>query len=145
MSDSSQPLTSGGGKHEAFARELAKFQTVYQAAKIAGYNADGTSFKSNARRLAQNSDIKARVAYLQRVSGIETAVDSAYIQRRLVEIANVVIDDEDVRVSDQIAALNLLAKIIGALAPEKHDVIFGDLGKRLDEAIKRTRKDDAKT
>jgi hypothetical protein len=138
---SAEPLANA--KYEAFARELAKFTNVYQAYKVAGYK-EGTSFKPNARKLAQNADVKARVAYLQRVSGVTVAIDSAYLQRKLVEIADTVIDPDDIKISDQLKALEMLGKLNGLFAPEKHDVTLTNLAQRLDAAMRRTDTDNGK-
>ena len=106
---------------EKVAQELAKFKSPVEASKAAGYR-PGSSFDSNARKRAQHPDVRARIAYLQTVSGVVSAADSAFIQRKLVEIANVPLDSEQVKPSDQIAALGLLAKVIGAIAPTKSEV-----------------------
>lgn len=138
---SAEPLANA--KHEAFARELAKFTSVYKAYKLAGYK-EGSSFKPNARKLAQNVDIKARVAHLQRVSGVTVAVDSAYVQRKLVEIADIPIDTDQVKIGDQLKALEMLGKLNGLFAPEKHDVTLTNLADRLDRAMRRTETDNGK-
>lgn len=120
---------------EIVAQELARGKSPAEASVAAAYK-PGTSFKHNARKRACRPDVKARVLELQRISGVVAAADSAYIQRKLIEITEAV-PKMAIRPSDQIAALTLLARIIGALAPEKHDHTLNGLGDRLDAALAR--------
>ena len=125
-------------RHEKVAQELARFKSPVEASQAAGYP-PGTSFAANARKRTQRPDIRRRVKEIQTVSGVIAAGDSAWIQRKLVEIAEIPLNDEEVRPTDQIAALNLLAKIIGAMAPEKHEHTLNGLGTRIDAAIQRSK------
>lgn len=138
---SAEPLANE--KHEAFARELAKFTNVYQAYKAAGFK-EGSSLKPNARRLAQNAQVKARVAYLQRVSGVTVAADSAYIQRQLIEMVESGYNTDEINPGHVLKALELLGKINGVFAPEKIDVTLTNLADRLDRAMRRTETDNGK-
>lgn len=104
-------------RREAFCRELAKFKSIAEAARTAGYR-QGSSFKANAQRLAQCPDVKARVSYLQQVSGVAVAVDSAFVQRKLLDIVDNYKPDE-IKASDQIKALEMLCKVNGLFAPTK--------------------------
>ena len=124
-------------KLERFAQELALMKSPVEASRAAGYPA-GTSFNSNARKRACRADVKARVAELQGKEAELVGVDSAWVQRRLKEIAEVNLGKSKIKVSDQIASLNLLAKMIGAFAPEKIDLGFGGLGNKLDAALQRS-------
>lgn len=121
---------------ELLAQGLARGKTVIEASQAAGYK-PGSSFASNARKRANRKDVKARVLELQTVSGVVAAADSASLQRKLLEIIDVPLVPDDVRTADRIAAMTLLAKIIGAMAPEKHDHTLTGLGERLDRAIQR--------
>lgn len=123
-------------KLEKVAQELARFKSPTEASEAAGYKA-GTSFGPNARKRACRPDVKARVLELQRISGVVAAADSAYIQRKLMEITEVPVAKSAIKPSDQIAALTLLAKIVGAMAPEKHDHTLDGLGERLSAALAR--------
>ena len=111
-----QPLTNT--RREAFAREIAKFKSIYDAARIAGYR-EGSSFKANAQRLAYCPDVKARIAYLQRVSGVTASIDSAYVQRKLVDLVEAGISKDDIKPADHIRALEMICKVNGLFAPTK--------------------------
>ena len=111
--DPSQPLAHS--KHEAFAREVAKFKSYEAAARAAGYR-QGKSFKAVANRLSQYPTIKARVEHLQKVSGVAAAVDSAFVQRKLLDIVDSY-KPEEIKASDQIKALEMLCKVNGLFAP----------------------------
>jgi len=106
---------------EIVAQELAKGKSPVEASKEAGYP-PGSSFDSNARKRAQDHRVKARIQYLQRISGITAAVDSAYIQRKLVAIIDVPLVDDQVRVGDQLKAMDMILKMLpDGYAPEKVD------------------------
>jgi hypothetical protein len=106
-------------KHEAFARELAKFKTNYEAAVAAGYHAS-PALKQNSHRLSQQSDVKARVLYLQKVSGVAAAIDSKYVQRKLLDIIETGdLVGADIKPSDRLKALELMCKVNGLFAPQK--------------------------
>lgn len=111
-------------KLEAVARELAHDKSDEDASRLAGYP-DGTSFKSNARKRAQRADVKARVLEL-RAPGIaaaeeHAAINTEYVLTKAANIVNVKKPASAIKVSDQVAALNLIAKVIGAMAPDKVD------------------------
>jgi hypothetical protein len=105
-------------KHEKVAQELAKFKSPVEASQAAGYP-PGSSFAANARKRVQRPDIRARVKEIQTISGVVAAADSAYIQRKLIEMTEVPLVPDHVRPSDQLKALELLGKIIDVFAPEK--------------------------
>lgn len=106
-------------RHEKVARLLAEMKTPEEASREAGYK-DGTSFAANARKRAQRPDIRARVAELQAKEADLVSVNVAWIKRKASLIAGVEFDREDIRPSDALAALNLLAKMTPeALVPQK--------------------------
>jgi len=106
-------------RHEKVAQLLAVMTPYEQASREAGYK-DGSSFKANARKRALRPDIKARVAELQAKEAALASVNAAWIMRETAEVAGVKLADDQVKASDKIAALNLLAKMIpGALVPQK--------------------------
>jgi hypothetical protein len=102
------------GKQEAFAREIAKFKSLSEAMRIAGY-----SSKSDPKRLAALPQIKARVEYLQRVSGVTASIDSAYVQRKLVDLVEAGISKDDIKPADHIRAIEMICKVNGLFAPTK--------------------------
>ena len=110
---------------EVFAQALAAGNTPVEAARIAKYP-NGTSFAANARKRAQRADVKARVAELRAPAlekvkkDIEISVEWA--AKKLAAIADFDLGAEITKVSDQIAAINLLAKINGWMAPEKSEL-----------------------
>ena len=119
-------------KLETIAQELANGKTPEDASRLAGFK-QGTSFKSNARKRAQRKDVKDRVAQL-RAPGIaeaerQTTVNTEYVLTRAARIADFDLPKSAVKVSDQVAALGLIAKVIGALAPEKVEHAGKDGGK----------------
>jgi len=114
-------------------------KTPVQASREAGYK-DGTSFAPNARKRAQRKDIRARVAEIQAKEADLVSINAEWIRRSAAEVAGVKINDDQIKASDKIAALNLLAKMTpGALAPEKHEHTLNELGSRIDAAIQRVR------
>jgi hypothetical protein len=109
-------------KHEKVAQALASLKSSEEAAREAGYP-DGTSFRANARRLSQHPAIRARVTELQTTEAALTAVDVAWIKRKAAEVAGVEISPHDIKASDKISALNLLAKMTpGALVPTQTEL-----------------------
>jgi hypothetical protein len=106
-------------RHEKVAQLLAVMTPYEEASREAGYR-PGSSFRDNARKRAQRPDIRARVAELQAKEAELVSIDVAWIKRKTAEIAGVDIPPDEVRASDKIAALNLLAKMTkDALVPQK--------------------------
>lgn len=110
-------------KLEKFAQELALGRTPSEASATAGYAENASSFGPNARKRAQDKRVKARVAEL-RAPGIEAAerdaeINTEYVLNRAARIANFDLPASRTKVSDQVAALNLIAKVIGSMAPEE--------------------------
>lgn len=135
----------GNPRHERVAQLLAAGCSAEDASAQAGFNAAASSFAANARKRAQRPDIRERRKELQgQVADKIIEVTAEWLQRNVAVIAGVKPEADDIKPSDIIAANKLLAQMIGALAPEKHDVTFSDLGKRLDDAIRRAGKDDGK-
>lgn len=110
-------------KLEAVAQELAHDKSDEEASRLAGYP-DGTSFKPNARKRAQRPDVRERVAEL-RAPGVKeaertAAITAEYVLTKAADIVDVKVPKSKVKVSDQVAALGLIARVIGAMAPDKH-------------------------
>ena len=106
---------------EKVAQELAKCKSPVEASREAGYP-PGSSFDSNARKRACQPDGKARVEYLQRITGVITAVEVGDIQRALLEVVNVPLKVDMVTPGDRIRAAAELNKMNGFYAPDKSDV-----------------------
>jgi hypothetical protein len=106
-------------RHEKVAQLLAVMTDYEEASRQAGYK-NGSSFRANARKRSHRPDIKARVAELQAKEADLVSIDAAWIMREAAEVAGVKLADDQVKASDKIAALNLLAKMIPcALVPQK--------------------------
>jgi hypothetical protein len=109
-------------KHEKFAQCVASLKSFEEAAREAGYP-NGTSFKANARRLSHHPAIRERVTELQTTEAALAAVDVAWIKRKTAEVAGVEIAPHDIKASDKMSALNLLAKMTaGALVPTQTEL-----------------------
>lgn len=119
MSGAQTPLRNP--RLEKVAQELAKFKSAVEASQSAGYP-PGTSFDSNARKRAQRPEVQARVAFLQGKAAELVVYDVAYIKRKLGEIIDHEVDSEEIDFSIQLRAMDMMLKIEGGYAPEKHDV-----------------------
>jgi hypothetical protein len=112
---------------EVFAQLLAVGKTVYEAAREAGYNADAPSFEANARQRAAKPELKARVAELMQRAADRTAdrvsIDRAWILAQLQEIAGYDLSGVEINTGHKLKALELVAKVVGAFAPEKREII----------------------
>ena len=109
-------------KHEKVAQLLASLKSPEEAAREAGYP-EGTSFKANARRLSHHPAIRERVTELQATEAALVVVDVAWIKRKTAEVAGVEIAPHDIKASDKVSALNLLAKMTpGALVPTQTEM-----------------------
>lgn len=125
------------------AQGMPRSKAAAAAAKTAGYG--GSSLASNARRRAGLPQVKARMKELaapaqqQAESEVVATVEDA--NRKLGAIAGVPLRPECVKPSDQIAAMNLKARINGWLAPEKRELTGNggmpllDLTKLTDEQL----------
>ena len=93
------------------------------AAEVAGYT--GVSRAPNARKRANRSDVKARLAELgapqSEREAERIAATKEWAIARLASIANPDLGERKIKVSDQIAALKALAEIEGWKAAEKSD------------------------
>ena len=116
---------------EVFAEALAAGHTPAEAARIAKYP-HGSSFDANARKRAQRADVKARVAELQApaLERVKQHIDISieWAAGKLAGIAGFDLGSSKTKVSDQIAAINLLAKMYGWMAPEKSELTGKDGG-----------------
>lgn len=116
---------------ERVSQELARLKSPEQASEIAGYDTAASSFASNARKRACRPDVKVRVAEIQAADAVLSSVDAEWIRLNAARIAGTFIDPDDIKATDVIAALNLLAKMTpGALVPTKLEATGKD-GERL--------------
>lgn len=91
-----------------------------EASERAGYDTTAASFASNARKRGCRADVKARVQELQQAAIPDVIGDaSRFIKDRCFNIAAHDLGKAKTKVSDQIAAMALLARIDGLLAPTK--------------------------
>ena len=93
-----------------------------QAARIAGYP-NGSCFAPNARRRARRNDVKAMVAELRKpaIEKLQKEIEANFewATKQLVEIGNLPIETLNVRASDKIRTIEVLAKLHRWNAPEK--------------------------
>lgn len=81
---------------------------------------------------ANKPAVRARVAELQGRAAEKTVIDIAWVMGKLVEIAGLPLDAEDVKTADRLRALDMVVKIRGDYAPEKREIGLM-LDKRLSE------------
>jgi hypothetical protein len=116
-------MARGPQRLEAFAQALATGVTLVQAARIAGYP-NGSCFAPNARKRARRNDVKAMVAELQKPVKEKLAktieANFEWATEQLLEIGNLPIGILNARASDKIRAIEVLAKLYGWNASEKH-------------------------
>jgi hypothetical protein len=106
-------------KYERFAQLLFALKPAHEAYLEVGYP-KGKSFKANARRLASNPKVKARVAELQAQAAACMVIDAAWLRGKVARMAGFEIETRHMKASDVIAAMGLLAKMLpGALVPQK--------------------------
>jgi len=130
-------------QHERLAQARALGHKPNEAARLAGYKGNGKTFAANARKACNRSDVKARIAEL-RAPALEKVqeqidINITWANQKLATMANHELDASEIKATDQIAALRLLAQIHGWLAPEKIEHSLNGLGDRLDRAIARAR------
>jgi hypothetical protein len=115
-------MARGPQRLEAFAQALATGVTPVQAAKIAGYP-NGWCFAHNARKRARRQDVKVMVAELQKPAKEKLAkkieANFAWATEKLMSIASAKLDLWNVKASDKIRAIEVLAKMHGWNASEK--------------------------
>jgi len=111
------------------------------AAREAGYQ--GSSLVDNARKRANRKDVKARMIELAAPAlaqvEAEIAVDVQWATKKLASLVNPDLGVHKIKVTDQIAALKLLAEMFGWLAPEKMEHSLNGHGDLLDQALARVR------
>lgn len=79
------PRWENGAQHLA-AGKHAPGRTLYEeAAEIAGYDPDGSSFKANARKWSQHQHVRVRVAEIQRAGAAMAEVSAGSILLELEE------------------------------------------------------------
>jgi hypothetical protein len=130
-------------QHERLAQARALGHKPNEAARLAGYKGSGKTFAANARKACNRSDVKARVAEL-RAPALEKVkeqieINIEWANQKLATMANHELNADEIKATDQIAALRLLAQIHGWLAPEKIEHSLNGLGDRLDRAIARAK------
>ena len=110
---------------EVFAQALATGKTPVEAAEAAGYP-KGSCFANNARKRARRKDVKDMVAELQKPAKEKLAktieANFAWATEKLMSVANAELDLSNIKPSDKIRAIEVLAKMHGWNAPEKRDV-----------------------
>lgn len=130
-------------QHERLAQARALGHKPNDAARIAGYKGSGKTFAANARKACNRSDVKARVAELRApaLAKLQEKIDVTidWASQKLATMANHELDPDEIKATDQIGALRLLAQMYGWLAPEKIEHSLNGLGDRLDRAIARTK------
>ena len=109
------------------------------AAEVAGY--EGASRATNARKRAQRADVKRRMAELaepaqvRAIEQVNATVEWAI--KRLTDIAGPDLGIDAIKTTDQLRAIELLAKINGWMAPDKQDVTVRDASQVTDDDIVR--------
>lgn len=102
---------------------MTRGKAAEAAARSAGYK--GSSLAANARKRINRKDVKARMIELAAPKTEEAEAEIAQttdeLRKRLFTIALVPIADEKIKVSDQVAAAGLIARMDGLLAPEKRE------------------------
>lgn len=122
-------------RREKFARALTTGFKAEEAGKLVGYSA------ANSRRNARRSDVKARVAELRKpafdkvAAQIDLSVEWAVT--RLYDIASPNLGIEAIKTPDQLRAIELLAKIKGWMAPDKHDLTVRSADQMSDDELAR--------
>jgi hypothetical protein len=93
-----------------------------EAAKLAGYP-QGSQFAASARKRARRQDVKIMVAELQKPMkeklAREIEANFAWATEKLMSIASAKLDLRNIKASDKIRAIEVLAKMHGWNAPEK--------------------------
>jgi len=129
--------------HERLAQARALGYKPNDAARLAGYKGSGKTFAANARKACNRPDVKARVRELRapalaRVQE-QINISAAWAAQKLAAMANHDLPMDEIKASDQVMALRLLAQMNGWLAPEKVEHSLNGLGDRLDQALARAR------
>src|SRR5262249_243792 len=118
-------MARGPQRLEAFAQALATGVTPVEAAKLAGYP-QGSQFAASARKRARRKDVKAMVAELQKPVKEKLAktieANFAWATEKLYSIASTKLDLSNIKASDKIRAIEVLAKMHDWNAPEKGKV-----------------------
>src|SRR6185437_1634288 len=122
--------------HERLAQARALGYKPNDAARFAGYKGSGKTFAANARKACNRPDVKARVRELRapalaRVQE-QINISAAWAAQKLAAMANHDLPMDEIKASDQVMALRLLAQMNGWLAPEKVEHSLNGLGDRLD-------------
>jgi hypothetical protein len=119
------------------AQGMPRSKAAAAAARTAGYG--GSSMAANARKRAALPQVKVRMAELaapaQRQAESEVVASVEDANRKLGAIAGVAVKSECVKPSDQVAAMNLMARINGWLAPEKTELTSPIKIERIDRVI----------
>src|SRR5262245_56599817 len=106
-------MARGPQRLEAFAQALATGATAVEAAKLAGYP-QGSQFAASARKRARRKDVKGMVAELQKpakekfAKTIEANFEWATVN--LMSIASAKLDPWNIKASDKIRAIEVLAR-----------------------------------
>jgi len=96
-----------------------------EAAKLAGYP-QGSQFAASARKRARRKDVKSIVVELQKPAKekLQKQIEAnfEFATEKLMSIANAELDVSKIKASDQIRAIEVLAKMHGWNTPEKREV-----------------------
>jgi hypothetical protein len=118
-------MARGPQRLEAFAQALATGVPPVEAAKLAGYP-QGSQFAPSARKRARRKDVRAMVVELQKPVKEKLAktieANFAWATEKLHSIADANLDLSNIKPSDKIRAIEVLAKMHGWNAPEKREV-----------------------
>jgi hypothetical protein len=118
-------MARGPQRLEAFAQALATGAPPVEAAKLAGYP-QGSQFAASARKRARRKDVRAMVADLQKPAKEKLAkkieANFAWATEKLMSIASAKLDPWNIKASDKIRAIEVLAKMHGWNAPENQNL-----------------------
>jgi hypothetical protein len=137
-------------KHKIFVEVLAKGESGREAIKQAGYKARGASADSAASRLLKNDEVKAYYdEVMEEVNELRKDAAIMSIKERMVYLSRAVttpldkvgmdsdlcteFTDARIKKVDPLRALDLLNKMDGAYAPEKHEVVTMSIGDLIDD------------
>jgi hypothetical protein len=96
---------------------------------------------NNAKRNPRRDDAVREIAWIKTALGPNRTVSIAWLMERLTEVAGVPLNPAEVRTSDKLRAIELIAIVRGYFAPEKRETIqrFAELSlddlKALDERL----------
>src|SRR5262249_16671032 len=118
-------MARGPQRLEAFAQALATGVTAVEAAKLAGYP-QGSQFAARARKRARRKGVKEKGAEFPKTGEKkmqkEIEANFEWATENLMSIASAKLDLRNIKASDKIRAIEVLAKMHGWNASEKSKV-----------------------